>query len=106
MSEQDSGVYECSLPNGQVERFNLQVRPKDEHTTTILTTTTEELDRSFLRRGDISISTDNEKMIYEKDVDSNVEMTCNLYFVKNPNSIKWRRHDGVTFFIKINVQSK
>jgi hypothetical protein len=97
LTEQDSGLYECSLPNGEIERFNLQVRRKDEHTTTISSTTTEELNGNFfLRRGDVSIN-ENEKMIYEKDIDSNVEMSCNLNFVKNQNFIKWRRLDGVNF---------
>lgn len=100
LKEQDSGYYECFLPNGRSSRVTLNVgnsfeknnnlEQEDPHQTKHENEHTEQEPISHYRQLEEKL---NFEYNVEKDVDSNVELSCGLNDDEE-NELKWRKING------------
>lgn len=112
LKEEDSGVYECYLPNGQSSRVRLNVgnsrinhdthdEDEDQYENNRIKSENRDSNERYddSNVGEPALPRIQYEYNVEKGVDSNVELTCAIAS-EYGDDVKWRKIDGV-FFLKV-----
>jgi hypothetical protein len=111
LKEEDSGVYECYLPNGQSSRVRLNVgnsrinhdthdEDEDQYENNRIKSENRDSNERYddSNVGESAVPRIQYEYNVEKGADSNVELTCAIAS-EYGDDVKWRKIDGVFFYV-------